>query len=173
MKAGKARRIAFAAVLSALGAALLYLGSVLPTGRLALVAIASLLPAAAVMAGGVGLGFLTYAACALLAVLILPDKTCAVAYALVLGWYGPVKSLIERIDRLWLEWLIKIALFSAAAAVFYFAFSAMFSALIPAAKLPHPALVIPVLLAAFVLYDVAFTGLIGFYRRRIAGRLRF
>ena len=173
MKTGKARRAAFAAVLAALSVALLYLGSLLPTGRLALVAIASLLPAAAVLSRGVGLGFLVYAASAVLSVLLLPDKTCAVAYALVLGWYGPVKSLIERIGRLWLEWIVKLALFSAVAAVFYFAFSAMFSSLIPAAKLPHPALIIPVLLAAFALYDVAFTGLIDFYRSRIAGRIRF
>lgn len=173
MKRGSVRRTALAAVLAALSVALLYAGSVLPTGRLALVAIASLLPAAAVIEGSVGLGALVYLASALLALLLLPDKTCAVAYALVLGWYGPVKSLIERIDRLWLEWLVKLALFGAVAAVFYFAFGAMFAALLPFARLPLRVLIIPVLLAAFVLYDIAFTGLIGVYRRRISGRLHF
>lgn len=173
MKRGSVRRTALAAVLAALSVALLYAGSVLPTGRLALVAFASLLPAAAVIEGSVALGALVYLASALLALLLLPDKTCAVAYALVLGWYGPVKSLIERIGRLWLEWLVKLALFGAVAAVFYFAFGAMFASILPLSRLPLRVLIVPVLLAAFVLYDIAFTGLIGVYRRRISGRLHF
>lgn len=165
-------RTAFAAVLAAASVALLYLGSLLPTGRLALVAAASLLPAAAVLAGGAGLGWLVYCATALLALVLLPDRSCAVAYALVLGWYGPVKSRIERIGRLWLEWALKLALFSAVTAVFYFLFSAMFAALVPLTLLPMRVLVIPILLGAFALYDAAFTRLIGIYCRRIASRLR-
>lgn len=172
MKRGGARRTAFAAVLTAMSVALLYAGSVLPTGHLAMVALASLLPAAAVIAGGMGSGMLVYAASALLALILLPDRTCAVAYALVLGWYGPVKSLIERIGRLWLEWALKLALFSAVTAVFYFLFSAMFAALVPLTLLPMRVLVIPILLGAFALYDAAFTRLIGIYCRRIASRLR-
>lgn len=166
-------RTAFAAVLAAASVALLYLGSLLPTGRLALVAAASLLPAAAVLAGGAGLGWLVYCATALLALVLLPDRSCAVAYALVLGWYGPVKSRIERIGRLWLEWAVKLALFCAVAAVFYFAFSAMFASLVPLSRLPARWLLVPLLLAAFVLYDVAFARLIGVYARRIAPRLHF
>ncbi len=172
MKKLGTKKLAFGAVLTALSVALLYFGGLLPTGRIAMVAVASLLPAAAVLHAGLGLGFLVYCASALLSLLALPDKTCAVAYALVLGWYGPVKSLIERLDRLALEWSIKLALFSLVSAVFYFVFTALFTALLPVESLPFAALIIPILLVAFVLYDVAFTGLIGFYQRRIARYLK-
>ncbi len=168
-----AKKLAFGAILTALSVALLGVGSVVPTGRIALVAIASLLPAAAVLHSGLPLSFLVYAASALLSLLILPDKTCAVAYALVFGWYGPVKSIIERLDRLAVEWAIKIALFAVVACVFYFVFTAMFLSLISISAMPFAWLVIPVLLAAFVLYDIAFTGLIGMYQQRIAKYIRF
>ena len=168
-----AKKLAFGAILTALSAALLWLGSVVPTGRIALVALASLLPAAAVLHFGLPLSFLVYAASALLSLLILPDKTCAVAYALVLGWYGPVKSIIERLDRLVLEWVIKLVLFAVVACVFYFVFTAMFLSLISISALPFAWLVIPVLLAAFVLFDVAFTGLIAMYQQRVAKHIRF
>ena len=168
-----AKKLAFGAILTALSVALLWIGSIVPTGRIALVAMASLLPAAAVLHSGLPLSFLVYAASALLALLILPDKTCAVAYALVLGWYGPVKSIIERLDRLVLEWVIKIVLFAIVACVFYFVFTAMFLSLISLTAMPFAWLVIPVLLTAFVLYDVAFTGLIAMYQDRVAKHIRF
>lgn len=168
-----AKKLAFGAILTALSVALLWIGSVLPTGRIALVALASLLPAAAVLHSGLPLSFLVYAASALLSILILPDKTCAVAYALVLGWYGAVKSLIERLDSVVLEWVIKIALFAAVSCLFYFVFTAMFLSLISLSAMPFAWLIIPVLLVAFVLYDVAFSGLIGMYQERVAKHIRF
>ncbi len=168
----KTKHLAFAALLAALSVVLLWIGSALPTGRIALVAAASLLPAAAVLHSGLPLAFAVYAVSAVLALILLPNKTCAVAYALVLGWYGPVKSLIERLHRLFWEWCIKIALFAIVSAAFYFLFTSMFTSLLPVDALPFAALIIPVLLVAFVLYDIAFTGLISFYQRRIAKYIR-
>jgi hypothetical protein len=167
----KTKEIAFGAVLSALGIALLWLGGAVPTGRLALVALAAMLPAAAVASFGLPLGFAVYGVTALLALLLLPNKFCTAAYGLVLGWYAPVKSLIERLDRAALEWAVKLVLFAAVSAVLAIMGKKLLAAFLPTLALPSAGLLIPALVVVFVLYDIAFTGVIGFYRTRIAPHL--
>ncbi len=166
----KTRKLTFCAILSALSVVLLYLGSILPTGRLALVAVAALLPAAAVVQCGLVWGAAVYAVSAALSLLLLPAKGCAVLYALVLGHYGVLKSLIERIGKLPLEWICKVALFAALLSALFFAFRW-------ALVLPErfAALALPVLLvggvAVYVVYDLLFTRLIGLYLTRVQPKL--
>ncbi len=168
----KTKKLALGAILTAISIVFLYAGCVLPTGRIAMVAIASLLPAVAVLHSGLPLGFLVYAASAAIALLILPSKACAVAYALVLGWYGPVKSIIERIGRLAVEWIIKISLFCIVIAVYYNAFQALLLSMIRLDALPYSWLIVPLLVVVYILYDIAFTGMIAIYQQRIAKHIK-
>ena len=67
-------RVALTAVLAAVSLILLYLSTLLPTGRMGIVALAGLTPAAAVVSSGVGAGVLCYAGTGILALILLPDK---------------------------------------------------------------------------------------------------
>jgi len=75
-----ASRVALGGILAALSLLLLYLATMMPSGRIGMVAVAGLVPAAGVVSGGLATGFLSYGATSLLGFLLLPDKGCALVY---------------------------------------------------------------------------------------------
>ena len=156
---GRTKQIAVCAVLSALSLVLLYLASLLPTSRLALVAVAGLLPALAVMAYGVGWGFSTFLVTAALALLILPTKDAAVVYCLFFGHYPVVKSLIERLNRFWLEWVLKLLWANLLILVCWLLFRAILFHMISMQSVATLVLFLAGNVA-FIVYDICFSGLI-------------
>lgn len=158
--------ISLDAVLTALGLIGLYGASITPSGRLGLTAAAGLFPAAAVVSGGISAGILCYAATGLLALLLVPEKSCAILYLSFFGFYPLCKHWIEKLKKLPLEWLCKLALFNAALAVYWLLFRALLLSQLPAA---FESLWVFCLVGnlAFVLYDLGFSKLISFYLTRI------
>ena len=72
-------------------------------------------------------------------------------------------------------WILKLLGFALCMALLYFLFGRLFAAAIPydfTASAAGPAILILVLLAAFVLYDIAFSILIGFFRINILPKLK-
>jgi hypothetical protein len=163
-----ASRVALGGVLAALSLLLLFLAALLPTGRMAMVAVAGLVPAAGVVSGGLATGFLCYGATGILGLLLLPDKGCALLYALFFGLYPMVKSAVERLRKLPLELLLKLAFFNAALTVLFFGFSALMLPLLPD-RLQGTLAVYLAGNVAFLLYDYGFSKLITYYAARLRG----
>ena len=166
-----ASRVALGGVLAALSLALLYGAALMPTGRIGLVAVAGLVPAAAVVSGGLSAGFLCYGAAGLLGLILLPDKGCALLYATFFGLYPMVKSAVERLRRLPLELLLKLIFFNAVLAVHLFGFSKLLLPLLPE-MLQSP---LPLFLAGnvvFLIYDYGFSKLITYYAARFGKAAR-
>lgn len=159
----KTRDVAFGAVSGALALALLYGASVAPSAKLALMAASALPTAMVVVASGKRVAACQYVATAALAVLALPEKGVALMYAMFFGHYSILKSLIEGLDRLWLEWCLKLLVFFACAggmyAIWHFGFNVEFGLSMP--------LLAAAGAAAFVIYDIAYTGLIFFMVKRL------
>lgn len=164
----RTKMLSLSAMLTALSLVFLLLSAVVPSGRLALVALAGILPAAAVIRFGVSGGLLCYLATGILAVFLLPDKGNALLYLLFFGHYPVVKSLIERLGRLPLEWVLKLAVFNLLLSVLYFGFTALFAETAPAVADFAPTAFL-VGNAAFVLYDIGFSRLISSFRGRFSG----
>ena len=161
-----ASRTALGGVLAALSLLLLYLATLLPSGRIGMVAVAGLVPAAGVVSGGLAAGFLCYGAAGLLGLLLLPDKGCALLYAIFFGLYPMVKSAVERLRKLPLELLLKLAFFNAVLAILLFGFSSLLFPMLP--EFLHSPL--PIFLVGnvvFLLYDFGFSKLITYYAARI------
>ncbi len=161
-----ASRVALGGVLAALSLLLLYAAALLPTGRIGMVAVAGLVPAAGVISGGLAAGFLCYGAAGLLGLLLLPDKGCALLYVIFFGLYPMIKSVIERLRKLPLELLLKLIFFNIVLAILLFGFSTLLLPLLP--ELLHSTL--PIFLAgnaAFLLYDYGFSKLAAYYAARI------
>lgn len=158
--------ITLSALSIALTTVFLYLATVLPTVRVGLVAIASLLTVAAVVETGIVPSILVFTGASLLGLLILPDKVTVLIYALFLGYYPIVKSLAERIKRPVIQWAIKLVAFNAAFAVIWF----VFRTLVFSTTLLEANAYLTYLAAnlAFVLFDIGLTRLIGFYIVRIS-----
>ncbi|NCB62889.1 MAG: hypothetical protein EOM52_04630 [Clostridia bacterium] len=168
---GQAGRVALTAVFTALALLFLYASVLLPTGRMGVVAVAGLLPAAAVVSGGLAAGALCYAGTSVLGLLLLADKGNALLFFLFFGLYPLVKAAVERIRKLPVEILIKLAFFNAVLTLFWFGLRAVFLA-----ALPLPTEAAWVIYAAgnlvFLIYDFGFTKLIAFYAQRVDKVLR-
>jgi hypothetical protein len=95
---------------------------------------------------------------------MMPSHSVALVYILFFGHYPMTKSLAERTHRKIFEWLIKLGIFNAAVTAAVLLFSALLY------DLTGRTLLLPVLYlvgnVAFVIYDMAFSGLIDMYLKR-------
>lgn len=163
------KKLTVSAILTALCVIFLAGGSFVPNMALSFVAASALLPAVAVIQCGYFWAAAVYAASGLLALLLLPDKTCALWFLIVLGHYGIFKSLIERLKSPVIEWLLKILLFGALLLVLFFLFRTVFRGVLPQYS---EWILLGGLLVCFVLYDIAYSALISFYLRRIRPHIK-
>ena len=166
-----AGRVALAALLAALSLAVLWAASLAPWGRIGLVAVAGLMPAAAVVSAGPPAGGLCWIGTSLLALVLLPDKSCGLLYLLFFGLYPLVKYAAERLHRLPLEFAAKLAFFNIALTVIWFAFRSVFLWGLPQAETLHMFLY-PVGNVVFLVYDFGFSRLIAFYTVRVDRPMR-
>lgn len=161
-----AGRIALVAMLSALSLAILLLANLSPMGRIGIIAAAGLVPAGAVISGGLTAGFFCYAVTTILSFLLLPDKGAALLYLLFFGLYPMIKSLVEQLHKPLVEWPLKLAFFNVMLSVLWFGMGKLFLAFLPTA-LNTVWLVYLVGNVVFVAYDIGFSGLARFYALRI------
>ena len=160
------RALSFTALSTAGAVVVLYLGSFLPTMRLAMVALAALFTAVCVIEGGLRYGTLCFAAVSILGFFIVPDRVLALIYVTCFGAYPLVKSIAERQKSVILSWIIKLAIFFVVLALY----TTILSELILGAIIPDGwglPIIAAVGLVAFVVYDIGMSKLIGFYLVRI------
>ena len=167
----KARRVALSAVLAACSLVLLYLAGYFPSGKMGMAAAAGLFPAAAVVSCGFGAGFLCYAGTAVLGLLLVSDKAVALLYLLFFGLYPMIKGLIERMNRLLPELILKLLIFNVYAVVLFRTFENLFAAVVPGKDLPSVVLLLFGNIV-FLLYDYGFSKVITFYLLRIDRMMR-
>ena len=167
---GKARPLAYGALSAAAGVLLLFLSSVLPNGRLAVLCIATLCVAFVRMMSGWRWALGCYAVTAALSLLLLPSKVMPILYAAFFGYYPVVKLGAEHFASRAVRWGIKLAAFNGVMAILYFTVRALFQG--DWGMLSRtPALMLLCANIAFVLYDLALTQGILFYIRKIARRI--
>lgn len=168
---GSAAKVAYPAVLGALALALIYIGSIAPTGNWGIVAVAGLLPAAAVISVGLKAGFLCWAGVSILAFLLIPEKFCVLLFGVLFGLYPMIKALIERLRKLPLEYLLKLAFFNAALTVLYLVMRTAVLQSLPEA-LSAAWLLYLAGNIVFLIYDFGFSKLIAVYIARIQRAVR-
>lgn len=162
-----AGKVAYPAILSALALILVYLGSIAPTGSWGIVAAAGLLPAAAVISVNLTAGLLCWAAAAVLALLLVPDKFCVLLFGVLFGLYPMVKSLVERLRKKPLEYVLKLAFFNAAFTVICLTMAAAVEASLPRMLGSSVWVLYGLANVVFLLYDYGFSKLIALYINRI------
>ena len=158
------KRLARLAILTAIGVVLLLLGSVLPAGRLALVAVSSLPVCVTLMMYGLKWALAVFALTALLGALLFPGAG-VIMFTAFFGYYPIAKSLFERIHSKAAGWACKLALYSAAFVVYWLLAKALFT--FTGGELAWYVLY-PLGAVVFVLYDTAYSSLIRFYLVKIA-----
>ena len=120
-----AARIALCGVLAALAVALMFLGGTVAFAAIACPVMASLVLIPVYTECGRKWGFVWYAAVAVLALLLAPDKESAILFV-AFGYYPMLRKLIGRLHGRAVKWVLKLvyvnAVVSAAYALMIFVF---------------------------------------------------
>lgn len=170
-KQSLAAKIAYPALLGALSLIFVYLGSIAPSGKWGLIAVGGLFPAAAVISIGLKSGFLCWAGVSILAIIFIPDKFSALLYCALFGLYPMVKSLVERLRRSALGYVLKLVFFNLAFSLVYIIMREAVLGSLPSA-LNVGWLIYLIGNVVFLIYDFGFSKLISFYIARIGRAVR-
>ena len=167
MRSKKTKAISFAAILSALSVALLYLGSVIEVLDLSTAAFASFLVVFAVIEMGGAYPYLIWACTSALSLLLLPNKFPALIYFIFAGIYPILKAHFERLRPLF-SWPLKISAFALMMICAYLA--ARFVFVIPEISAAFDVIFVALATLAFVLYDIAMSKIILLYLVKLRKR---
>jgi hypothetical protein len=105
-------KIALSGVIVALCAAIMFLTGVFPIATYSLPAIAGFLMVVLVVETDFKTAMIAYTASSVLVYLISPDQEAKLMYIFFFGHYCILKSQIEKLNKRWLEYIIKLALFN-------------------------------------------------------------
>lgn len=154
------KKIALAAILSALGVIILLLGSIITVLDLTAVAMASLLIMLAVIEIGGWYPYLVWLVTGLLSVLLLPSKFTALLYLIFGGIYPILKAIFERMHYI-VAWVLKLSFFNFMLTMLIFVSEYLFH--IPDTDLGYNWVVYLLCNGVFVLYDIATSQLLTLY----------
>lgn len=116
----KSGKIAFSSIFSAMSAAMLFLGSLLPTLEYSAVALAGMCLIPIVIEVGKRYSVTAFAATSILGLILAPNKEVAMLFALFFGYYPILKSVFESIKSKAIEFALKFAVFNAAMIAVFF-----------------------------------------------------
>ena len=103
--------LAFGGIISAFIIILLWLSSVLTFNTIAILSLASFLIGVVLIEGGVKNSLICYGAVGLISLVLPIDRINVMAFILFFGYYPILKSLIEKINKLSFEIIIKLITF--------------------------------------------------------------
>ena len=170
------KKMAFASIMTALTVVCLYGSVVLPTGKIALLALTSLCVLVTHAECGTKFSLIQFVAAALIGLLLIPFKFQMILFLAFLGYYPIVKSYIEQLRNPSIEWLVKILFFNAVLIVAYFVLKYILLAYISFGTIfnlifSHLVIVIVVAEFAFILYDYILSMLASYYMNVVQKRL--
>lgn len=165
----KTKKLALAAVLSALCFIILLLGSVITVLDLSCAAAASFIIIFCVIELGGYYPYLVWCVVSLLSLLLLPDKFGAMVFTLFTGIYPILKSYLERLPRV-LSRVLKILIFNLALTLIISA--SRFVLGIPAEEIDFSLIVYGICNITFILYDIATTKIISLYLFKLRNRFK-
>lgn len=151
-------------LLTALSVVFLFLGSVMPTGKIALAVIAGFGVCVALMMYGYGWALAVFGVTALLAALLFPGGS-AILYGVFFGYYPIAKSLFEKLHSKAAVWACKYALYTVVFVAYCLLAQALFTV---SGRTLAWYVLYPLGACVFWLYDRCFSLLIAFYIDRIA-----
>lgn len=149
----KSQKIATCGLLCALSLLFLYITSVVPSGKLAMICISSLCIGLCVALVNVRFSVIAYFTVSLLGFTMLPNKIIPLMFILFFGNYPITKLFLEKISNIYIMWLFKIIVFNIYAVITYFVISIFINVEIDIA-IP---IIILIANVAYLIYDFAFS----------------
>lgn len=161
----KTRKLALNSILVALTTIIVFLAAVMPTNRLSLFALSSFFVCIAVVEFGIKNGWVFYITSCLLALIVVPNKIGVLPYVMFFGVYGLIKYHIERLNKIVLEYALKIIYFNIFLIFVIFIIREFF---LSAIKVDFPWwIAIAAAEIVFIIYDYVYTLFIKYYRQKL------
>lgn len=172
------RKLSFASILTALTIVCIYSSTILPTGRIALLALSSLCVLVTRIECGTRFALIQYISSSLIGLLLIPSKFQIILFVVLIGYYPIIKSHIEHIDNLLLEWIVKILYFNAMLILIYFGMKYFLLSYVSFGPIfeyiwSHLVLVVLVAEIAFVIYDYLLSLMATYYINVVKKRLNY
>lgn len=159
----KSSNIARGGLLTALGIIFIYLSNIAPTSKIYLLGIASCIIPLSIMWTNIKNSIVVYGATCILSILLIGFKGGVAAYILFFGLYGFVKLYIERLRKLPLEIILKLAFFNITVGLIFLIYRVFFAGLLKINISIYLAMFI--FQFVFLMYDYALTLFIGYVNR--------
>lgn len=164
------KKIALSSVLMGLCVVCLFIGSIWPV-KVAMSLMVSAVISIAVIECGHKYAWLIYIGTAAISFLVIPKKMLVYMFIALLGFYPIIKLYIERINKLWIEWIIKLLCFNIALVIAYFA---IYYFLLPSLDIElvsfifkYLAFIVAVLEVIFAVYDLGMSYFISYYNQKL------
>ena len=116
----KSIRVAFCGIITALCTVLMFLTGLISIGTYALPAFAGILLIVVVIEMGTGWAWPVYIAVSVLSVLLSGDKEAAMLFVLFFGYYPILKAVFEKIQKKYLAFVLKFAVFNSSMLACFF-----------------------------------------------------
>lgn len=174
----RVKKLTCSAMIAALCTAILFLSTFAPRVTLAITALAGIFPAAVVILCGYGWAAGCAISASILSLLLLPNKSAALWFVFFFGhypiWKAAIEGLQTRMHKPLAGWVLKLLGAGVCLTLLFFLFRSGFLGAIPGAVLNRYGLAVAALLLAvsFVVYDIAFSILIGYFRVHILPRFQ-
>lgn len=165
------RKIAFTGIFTGISVVLLYIGTIMPTGKLTLYFLASLPVAITIIELGAGAGIAVYSTVCLLSLLISGNILGVVPFIFLFGHYPIFKYYIEKGRKAAVELLLKLAVFNISGLLWYLLFKNLFMTVIPVVFTDNsilPAIAFAVMQVVFLTYDYVFSKLLFYYESKLS-----
>lgn len=164
------RKLALTGILAAMAVLALFLESIAPTGRLGFYVLAAFILSVILLECGIQFAWAGYIVTSLAGFLVVPEKLSIIPYIAFFGIYTVLKYHIESLRTVWLEIMLKLAVFN----LFLWPAWSLARTFLP--KMLTEGWGVPaagaVLQILFLLYDYLFTLWIRYYFEKIAPKVR-
>jgi len=164
------RKIALTGILSAFIVIVLFLESIVPTGRLGFYVLAGFILSVIILEAGAKWSWASYVVTCAAGFLVIPEKLNILPYVLFFGIYAILKYYIESLRKTWLEILLKFAVFN----LFLWPSWSLAKTFLPQSLTTGTMIIVTGIVAQvlFWFYDILFTAWIRFYFEKIAPNIR-
>ena len=162
--------LAFNGIISAFIIICLWASSILTFNTVAIMCIASFLIGVVMIEGQSKNALMCYFSVSLISLILPLNRINVLMFVLFFGYYPVVKSLIERINRLSIEMIIKFLLFSLVAFSGIYGYTKLFSANV-SEVLPWWGVAFVAVLF-FGIFDYALSMLLAYYVNKIRPRIK-
>lgn len=146
----------------------IYLSSILPTNKLALLTLSSFIIIASIITIGIKASFIVYTSVSILSIFLVSSKGIALIYIIFFGLYGFLKLFIEKLRKLPLEIIIKFLFFNTILVLIYSLYEKLFTGVIDLSNFKFSIyLLVAAAQVIFIIYDYILSLFVSYFNDRL------